>query len=55
MDNESAKSSQHVQNPTSNYSSESSSETVPGNQFSPAAEKIDAVGWQGGHLEDFLM
>ncbi|XP_036442213.1 dickkopf-related protein 3a [Colossoma macropomum] len=43
MDNESAKSSQHVQNFASHYNNESSSETVLGNQSAPAVEKIDKI------------
>ncbi|KAG9267121.1 dickkopf-related protein 3 [Astyanax mexicanus] len=43
MDNESAKSSQPAQNLTSNYSSDSSSDTVLGNQSAPAEEKIDKI------------
>ncbi|TSL68240.1 Dickkopf-related protein 3 [Bagarius yarrelli] len=41
MDNESAKSIQPIYNITSNYSTESSSEIITGNQSVPAAEAID--------------
>lgn len=43
MDNESAKSSPPAQNLTSNYSSDSSSDTVLRNQSAPAEEKIDKI------------
>ncbi|XP_072516807.1 dickkopf-related protein 3a isoform X1 [Salminus brasiliensis] len=43
MDNESAKSSQHALNLTSNYSNESGSDIVLGNQSAPAEEKIDKI------------
>ncbi|KAK1799364.1 hypothetical protein P4O66_006716 [Electrophorus voltai] len=43
MDNESAKSSRYIQNFTSNYYSESDSETVAGNQSIPTAEPIDKM------------
>ncbi|XP_017562719.1 dickkopf-related protein 3a isoform X2 [Pygocentrus nattereri] len=43
MDNESAKSSQHVQNFASHFNNESSSEIVLGNQSTPAVGKIDKI------------
>ncbi|MCI4383133.1 hypothetical protein PGIGA_G00022930 [Pangasianodon gigas] len=53
MDNESAKSVQPIHNITSNYSNESSSEIVSGNQSVPAAEAINKIS--GNTTEEIHM